>query len=65
MASQRIIDTPPTAAPQVLISGSEGFHDWLRQQQISLAFTTYQTNRLFLLGCKEDGRLAVNVRLFD
>jgi uncharacterized protein (TIGR03032 family) len=65
MASQRIIDTPPTAAPQVLISGSEGFHDWLRQQQISLAFTTYQTNRLFLLGCKEDGRLAVNERLFD
>lgn len=33
--------------------------------QISLVFTTYQTNRLFLVGCKPEGRLAVNDRLFD
>lgn len=32
---------------------------------MSLAFTTYQTNRLFLLGVKPDGRLSAFERLFD
>ncbi|MBK8816643.1 MAG: TIGR03032 family protein [Methylococcaceae bacterium] len=45
--------------------GSDGLWDWLRTLNISLVFTTYQTNRLFLLGCKPDGRLGVNERLFD
>ena len=54
-----------TAATPLLISSTEGFADWLQQQEISLAFTTYQTNRLFLIGCKEDGKLAANERLFD
>jgi uncharacterized protein (TIGR03032 family) len=47
------------------MTGSEGLWHWLNEQQISLAFTTYQTNRLFLVGCKTEGRLAVNERLFD
>ena len=38
---------------------------WLQQEQISLAFTTYQTNRLILLGSNAEGRLAMNERLFD
>ncbi|MBY0475595.1 MAG: TIGR03032 family protein [Nitrosomonas sp.] len=37
----------------------------MENEQISLAFTTYQTNRLFLVGRKANGRLAVNERLFD
>ena len=31
---------------------------WLQEANISLAFTTYQTNRLFLIGRKPDGTLS-------
>lgn len=48
-----------------MMAGSPGLENWLAQQQISLAFTTYQTNRLFLVGAKSTGGLAVNERLFD
>lgn len=51
--------------PEVSMIGSPGFWDWLNKLGISLAFTTYQTNRLFLVGRKPEGRLAVNKRLFD
>jgi uncharacterized protein (TIGR03032 family) len=50
---------------KVSMTGSEGFWEWLNTVQISLAFTTYQTNRLFLLGRKPEGRLVINERLFD
>ena len=50
---------------EISMLGSNGLWEWLDTQKISLAFTTYQTNRLFLIGCKPDGRLAVNERLFD
>ena len=51
--------------PEVSMVGSDGLWPWLNALQISLGFTTYQTNRLFLIGCKPDGRLSVNERLFD
>lgn len=38
---------------------------WLQTQAISLACTTYQTNRLFLIGCNSQGGVAVHERLFD
>jgi uncharacterized protein (TIGR03032 family) len=38
---------------------------WLATQQISLAFTTYQTGKLFLLGRNPEGRLAVVERTFN
>jgi uncharacterized protein (TIGR03032 family) len=50
---------------EVSMQASPGLAGWLTGLDISLGFSTYQTNRLFLLGCKEDGRLAVNERLFD
>jgi len=37
----------------------------MQAMQLSFAFSTYQTNRLFLVGCKPERRLAVNERLFD
>ncbi|MGD1699256.1 TIGR03032 family protein [Dapis sp. BLCC M229] len=46
------------------ISSSRNFLEWLNLQQISLAFTTYQTNRLFLMGIKPDGKLSTFERLF-
>lgn len=51
--------------PAVTMQGSQHLYQWLDSEHISLAFTTYQTNRLFLVGRKENGRLAVNERLFD
>jgi uncharacterized protein (TIGR03032 family) len=58
---------PAAAQPpsKVSMAGSEGLWQWLDTLHISLAFSTYQTNRLFLVGCKPGGRLAVNERLFD
>lgn len=47
------------------ITCSRGFLEWLAEEQISLAFTTYQTNRLFLLGRKQNGELSTFERLFD
>lgn len=52
-------------APPLEISGSPQMINWLHELQISLAFTTYQTCRLFLLGIKPDGRLSAFERLFD
>lgn len=47
------------------ITGSRLFIDWLRQQKLSIAFTTYQSNRLFLVGVKPNGRLSAFTREFD
>ena len=44
---------------------SRHFLSWLHESRLSLAFTTYQTNRLFLIGLKSDGRLSTFERHFD
>ncbi|MEB3336341.1 MAG: TIGR03032 family protein, partial [Leptolyngbyaceae bacterium] len=64
-----------TCSPEetALINANQGLevysdrylHNWLHQNQISLAFTTYQTNRLVLVGRNPQGRLALQERLFD
>lgn len=38
---------------------------WINSNQLSLAITTYQTNRLFLVGLKPDGRLSTLERLYE
>lgn len=57
--------SPPAAEPPLRIQPSRSFLPWLQQSNISLAFTTYQTNRLFLVGVNEEGRLSVFERSFD
>ena len=47
------------------ISASRQFTSWLAEQRVSLAFTTYQSGKLFLLGLNKDGRLAVFERTFE
>jgi uncharacterized protein (TIGR03032 family) len=47
------------------VFGSPGFPTWLAEQQVSLAFTTYQTGKLFFLGRKADGQLTVFERTFN
>ena len=63
-------DTPPTGAdvkpePWVEVTGSPHLFAWLAEQRVSLAFTTYQTGKLFLLGRHPEGRLAVFERTFN
>jgi uncharacterized protein (TIGR03032 family) len=53
------------AQPQLEISGSRNFTSWLREQRLSLAFSTYQSGKLFLIGTKPDGRLSVFERTFE
>jgi len=47
------------------VHSSECLWEWLEKEQISIGFTTYQTNRLMLVGRNGNGRLAINERLFD
>ena len=53
------------SSPSLEITGSRLFIEWLHQQRLSLAFTTYQSNRLFLIGIKGNGRLSAFAREFD
>ena len=48
---------PPEAVatkPWLNAQGSRYFLDWLAEQRISLAFTTYQTGKVFFVGRKPD-----------
>lgn len=53
------------AKPPIEIVCSRDFLAWLHAEKISLAFTTYQTSRLFFIGLKPDGALSAFERLFD
>lgn len=56
-------DTTPGSEPFVL-SSSRNFAAWLSAQRASLAFTTYQASKLFLVGPRGDGQLSVFERTF-
>ena len=45
--------------------GSRQFNSWLASQKISLAFTTYQIGKIFLIGLQPDGRLSIFERTFN
>ena len=51
--------------PWVEIYGSRGFAPWLISQRTSLAFSTYQTGKLFLIGTSSDGGLSIFERTFN
>lgn len=57
---------PQTAsAPALELLASRHFPGWLQETRVSLAFTTYQTGKLFLVGLQPDGRLSVFERTFN
>lgn len=60
-------ETPPETPeqPQLELTGSRQFASWLAEQQLSLAFTTYQTGKLFLIGLQPNGRLSIFERTFN
>ena len=59
--------TPALAAAaeeKFVLTSSRHFPEWLARAGASLAFTTYQAGKLFLIGLKAGGRLAVFERTF-
>jgi uncharacterized protein (TIGR03032 family) len=56
---------PADQEPWLEVSASANLPAWLAEQQVSLAFTTYQAGKLFLLGRRPDGRLGVFERTFS
>ena len=51
--------------PQLEMIPSRQFTAWLAEQRVSLAFTTYQSGKLFLLGLQPNGRLSIFERTFN
>ena len=49
-------------APPLDISCSRQFTSWLAEQRVSLAFTTYQAAKLFLVGLQQNGKLSLYKR---
>ena len=57
--------TPTAPAKGLEINASRQFTPWLFEQNLSLAFTTYQAGKLFFIGWQPDGRLSVFERTFE
>ena len=57
--------TPQPRPSSFGIVSSPYFVEWLAQEQLSLAFTTYQAGKLFLVGRSASDRLSVFERTFD
>jgi uncharacterized protein (TIGR03032 family) len=51
-------------AERFALTSSRHFPDWLASTGGSLAFTTYQAGKLFLIGLQPDGRLSIFERSF-
>ena len=57
--------TIAAAKPELELMGSRQFNAWLHEQKLSLAFTTYQSGKLFLIGLQPEGKLSVFERTFN
>jgi len=53
------------AAPQLEITTSRQMLAWMDEQKLSVALSTYQIGKLFLLGLKPNGELSVFERTFN
>jgi hypothetical protein len=57
-------DRHVTKRSAIEVTASRGFAAWLADQRVSLTLTTYESNKLLLVGLRPDGRLAVFERTF-
>ena len=64
LSVDRLVESSLGEKPWVEVYGSRGLPDWLRQHALGLAFSTYQTGKLFLIGAQGD-KLSVFERTFD
>src|SRR5262245_3610234 len=44
---------------------SAGLTAWMKRMQVSIAFTSYQSGRLYLLGSDTSGRLSFHERIYQ
>jgi uncharacterized protein (TIGR03032 family) len=54
----------PTS-PTIEVLASRHFPEWLAHERVSLAFTTYQTGKLFFVGLSAPDRLSIFERTFN
>lgn len=57
------VATPPAGGLEV--SASRGLARWLVSNRTSMAFTSYQTGQLFLVGVHADGTVSLNQQYFN
>lgn len=57
-------DGPDPSVLQTSVTCSRGFPQWLAMNNCSLAFTSYQTGQLFLVGTLPNGALSLHQRNF-
>jgi len=55
----------PTSQPKFEILTSRHFAGWLAEQRASIAFTTYQVGKIFIMGLNPDGKLHLTERTFN
>jgi len=58
-------NSQPSDPPVLEITHSDRFVEWLTQEKISIAITTYQTGRLMLVGINDRGGIHGADRTFD
>src|SRR5688572_11024876 len=58
-------DAETAATPQLEITTSRQMLAWLAEQKLSIALTTYQIGKLFLLGLKSNGEMSIFERTFN
>ena len=63
-SSEKLAADTSASPPWLNVLGSRHFIDWLQEQRVSLAFTTYQAGKLFFVGRKPDQALSVFERTF-
>ena len=51
--------------PGLVLTSSRGLLSWLHDHHVSIAFTTYQAGKLFVVGLQDDGRLSTFERTFS
>ena len=65
MATGAVADSATAQQSWLKAHGSRYFMDWLAEQGVSLAFTTYQTGKLFFVGRKPDTSLSMFERTYN
>lgn len=50
---------------QVELFSSRQMPNWMAEQRVSLAFTTYQASKIFFIGLQPDGKLSIFERTFE
>ena len=65
-----LVTTPPSMQsiirrPDFEITSTSGFPEWMREQTISIAMSTYRVGAVLLLGSNPDGTAALQTAAFD